>query len=64
MIFDNSTPLQRVLATDPSMPWTWVGFGPWPKTGEDRQPMRICPICACLVPNEDGLLTMHQGTHR
>lgn len=45
-----------------AMPWTWETWGPI--GGVYSEPLaRICPLCAALVVNEDGLLNLHLRTH-
>lgn len=48
-------------------PWGWVPFGPplVDSSGYQQREaaMKICPVCCCLVPNEDTLLGRHRDLH-
>lgn len=41
---------------------SWAAFGPRAESSGEK-PMRICPVCFALVPNEQMLLGMHAAIH-
>lgn len=57
--WDLATAAQRGV---PGFGDSWAAFGPRPSEGAEK-PMRICPACFALVPNEQTLLQRHAATH-